>query len=161
MGSAGAIGGRASLNRSHIERPSAHSATTLGGIYETSPPKFSASGRGRCRAAGSVACCTGASLSVATSSVGRWRCCRQCAGHVRPPNRAERLGRPFVIDNRPGAGTNVATESVVRAPPDGHTLLFITSANSINATLYDKLNFNFIRDIKPLRPSSACPMLWK
>jgi tripartite-type tricarboxylate transporter receptor subunit TctC len=63
---------------------------------------------------------------------------------------SERLGRPFVIDNRPGAGTNVATESVVRASPDGHTLLFITSANSINATLYDKLNFNFIRDIKPV-----------
>jgi len=63
---------------------------------------------------------------------------------------SERLGRPVVIENRPGAGTNLATEAVVRAPPDGHTLLFITSANSINATLYDKLNFNFIRDIKPV-----------
>src|SRR5262245_51485942 len=63
---------------------------------------------------------------------------------------SDRLGRPFVIENRPGAGTNIATELVVRAPPDGYTLLFITSANSINATLYDKLNFNFIRDIVPV-----------
>jgi tripartite-type tricarboxylate transporter receptor subunit TctC len=60
---------------------------------------------------------------------------------------SDRLGRPFIIENRPGAGTNIATELVVRAPPDGYTLLFITSANSINATLYDKLNFSFIRDI--------------
>jgi tripartite-type tricarboxylate transporter receptor subunit TctC len=63
---------------------------------------------------------------------------------------SDRLGRPFVIENRPGAGTNIATELVVRAPPDGYTLLFITSANSINATLYDKLNFNFVRDIVPV-----------
>ncbi len=63
---------------------------------------------------------------------------------------SDRLGRPFVIENRPGAGTNIATELVARAPPDGYTLLFITSANSINATLYDKLNFNFIRDIVPV-----------
>src|SRR5262245_57496907 len=63
---------------------------------------------------------------------------------------SDRLGRPFVIENRPGAGTNIATELVVRAPADGYTLLFITSANSINATLYDKLNFNFIRDIVPV-----------
>jgi tripartite-type tricarboxylate transporter receptor subunit TctC len=63
---------------------------------------------------------------------------------------SERLGRPFVIENRPGAGTNIATETVVRAAPDGHTLLFTTSANSINATLFDKLNFNFIRDITPI-----------
>src|SRR5262245_17671171 len=58
-----------------------------------------------------------------------------------------RLGRPFVIENRPGAGTNVATEAVVRSPADGYTLLLVTGANAVNATLYDKLNFNFIRDI--------------
>ncbi len=63
---------------------------------------------------------------------------------------SERLGQPFVIENRPGAGTNIATETVARAAPDGHTLLFTTSANSINATLYDNLNFNFIRDITPI-----------
>ena len=63
---------------------------------------------------------------------------------------SERLGQPFIIDNRPGAGTNIGTEAVVRAPPDGHTLLLVNAANAINATLYDKLNFNFIRDIAPV-----------
>jgi len=62
---------------------------------------------------------------------------------------SERLGQPFIIDNRPGAGTNIGTEAVVRAPPDGHTLLLVNAANAINATLYDKLSFNFIRDIAP------------
>ena len=62
---------------------------------------------------------------------------------------SERLGQPFVIENRPGAATNIATEAVVRSPPDGHTLLWITAANAINATLYDKLNFVFLHDIAP------------
>jgi tripartite-type tricarboxylate transporter receptor subunit TctC len=60
------------------------------------------------------------------------------------------LGQPFIIDNRPGAGGNIAVETVVRAPPDGHTLFWATSANAINATLYDNLNFDFIRDIAPV-----------
>jgi tripartite-type tricarboxylate transporter receptor subunit TctC len=60
---------------------------------------------------------------------------------------SERLGRPFVIENRPGAGANIGTETVVRASPDGYTLLMAGAYNAINATLYDKLNFNFIRDI--------------
>jgi tripartite-type tricarboxylate transporter receptor subunit TctC len=63
---------------------------------------------------------------------------------------SERLGQPFVIENRPGGGTNIATEAVVRAPPDGTTLLLAAPANAINATLYDKLNFNFLRDIEPV-----------
>ena len=63
---------------------------------------------------------------------------------------SERLGQPFIIENRPGAGGNVGTEAVVRAPPDGYTLLMASSANTINATFYDKLNFNFIRDIAPV-----------
>ena len=63
---------------------------------------------------------------------------------------SERLGQPFVMENRPGAGTNIGTEAVVHAPADGYTLLFVTPANAINATLYDKPNFNFIRDIAPV-----------
>jgi tripartite-type tricarboxylate transporter receptor subunit TctC len=62
----------------------------------------------------------------------------------------ERLGQPFVIESRPGAGTNVATESVVRAPPDGYTLLMVGPSSAVNATLYDKLNFVFLRDIAPV-----------
>jgi tripartite-type tricarboxylate transporter receptor subunit TctC len=63
---------------------------------------------------------------------------------------SERFGQQFVIDNRPGAGGNIATEAVVRAPTDGYTLLMVGSFNTINATLYDKLNYNFIRDIAPV-----------
>jgi tripartite-type tricarboxylate transporter receptor subunit TctC len=63
---------------------------------------------------------------------------------------AGRTGQSFVIENRPGAGTNIATEAVVKAAPDGYTLLLITAANAINATLYGALNFNFIRDIAPV-----------
>jgi tripartite-type tricarboxylate transporter receptor subunit TctC len=63
---------------------------------------------------------------------------------------SERLGRPFIIENRTGAGSNIATEIVVNAPADGHTILLATTANAVNATLYDKLAFNFIRDIMPV-----------
>jgi tripartite-type tricarboxylate transporter receptor subunit TctC len=63
---------------------------------------------------------------------------------------SERLGQPFVIENRPGAASNIATEAVVRAPADGYTLLVVNPANAISATLYDNLNYNFIRDIAPV-----------
>src|SRR5262245_39046765 len=63
---------------------------------------------------------------------------------------SERLGKPFVIENRSGGGGNIATEAVVNSQPDGHTLLLIATANAINATIYDRLNFNFIRDIAPV-----------
>jgi tripartite-type tricarboxylate transporter receptor subunit TctC len=63
---------------------------------------------------------------------------------------SERLGQQFVIENRPGAGANIGTEAVVRAPADGYTLLLVGAPNAINATLYDKLNYNFIRDIAPV-----------
>jgi tripartite-type tricarboxylate transporter receptor subunit TctC len=62
----------------------------------------------------------------------------------------ERLGQPFVIENRPGAGTNIATETVVRAPADGYTLLMVGPSSAVNATLYDKLDFVFLRDIAPV-----------
>ena len=63
---------------------------------------------------------------------------------------SERLGQPFVIENRPGAGSNIGTEAVVKAAPDGYTLLLVPPGAAINATLYDKLNYNFIRDIAPV-----------
>jgi tripartite-type tricarboxylate transporter receptor subunit TctC len=65
---------------------------------------------------------------------------------------SERFGQPFVIEDRPGAGGNIGAEAAVRAPPDGYTLLLVTSANGINAALYEKLNFNLIRDITRCRP---------
>ena len=63
---------------------------------------------------------------------------------------SERLGQPFIIENRPGAGGNIGTDTVVKARPDGYTILMASTTNAINATLYDKLSFNFIRDIAPV-----------
>jgi tripartite-type tricarboxylate transporter receptor subunit TctC len=70
---------------------------------------------------------------------------------------SERLGQQFVVENRPGAGTNIGTEAVVRARPDGYTLLLAVTPNAINATLYDKLNFNFSRDIAPVASIARLP----
>jgi tripartite-type tricarboxylate transporter receptor subunit TctC len=78
----------------------------------------------------------GQAIDIVTRIIGQWL--------------SERLGQQFIIENRPGAGGNIATETVVRAPPDGYTLLAIGSNNMINATLYEKLNYNFIRDIAPV-----------
>jgi tripartite-type tricarboxylate transporter receptor subunit TctC len=73
---------------------------------------------------------------------------------------SERMGQPFVIELRPGAGGNVGTEAVVNAPPDGHTLLMVNAAPSaINATLYDKLSFNFLRDIAPVGGVVRTPLV--
>src|SRR5262249_1958644 len=72
---------------------------------------------------------------------------------------SERLGQQFVIENRPGAGGNVGTEAVVRVAPDGYTLGIFGAANAINATLYDKLNFNFVRDIAPVAPIVRFPYI--
>ena len=83
-----------------------------------------------------VGLAAGSSLDILARLMGQWL--------------SERLGQPFVIENRPGAGTNAATEAVVRSAPDGYTLLAVSPANAINATLYEKLNFNFISDIAPV-----------
>jgi tripartite-type tricarboxylate transporter receptor subunit TctC len=72
---------------------------------------------------------------------------------------AARLGQSFDVENRLGAGTNIATEAVVRAPPDGYTLLLANTANAINATLYEKLSFNFVRDIAPVAGVVSVPIV--
>jgi tripartite-type tricarboxylate transporter receptor subunit TctC len=72
---------------------------------------------------------------------------------------SDRLGQPFVIDNKPGASSSVATEFVVRASPDGYTLLWIATSNYINATLYKKLPYNFIRDIEPVASNTRTPLV--
>jgi tripartite-type tricarboxylate transporter receptor subunit TctC len=72
---------------------------------------------------------------------------------------SERFGQQFIIENRPGAGSNIGTEAVVRAAPDGYTLLLVNQANAVNATLYQKLNFNFVRDIMPVATISGAPSI--
>jgi tripartite-type tricarboxylate transporter receptor subunit TctC len=78
----------------------------------------------------------GGTTDIAARLIGQWL--------------SERLGQQFVVENRPGAGSNIAAEAVVNAPPDGYTILLVGAPNAINATLYEKLNFNFIRDIAPV-----------
>jgi hypothetical protein len=70
---------------------------------------------------------------------------------------SERLGQPFVVENRPGAAGNIAAEAVVRAPADGYTLLLLVATNTVNASLFDKLSFNLVRDIAPVAGLSRCP----
>ena len=71
----------------------------------------------------------------------------------------DRLGQPFVVENRPGAAGNIGTEAVVRAPADGYTLLVAVPPSAINATLYEKLNYNFIRDIAPVASIARAPLV--
>ena len=72
---------------------------------------------------------------------------------------SERLGQQFIVENRPGAATNIATEFVAKSSPDGYTLLLVDTTGAINATLYDRLNFNFIRDIAPVAGVMSAPNL--
>jgi tripartite-type tricarboxylate transporter receptor subunit TctC len=71
---------------------------------------------------------------------------------------SDQFGQPFIIENRPGAGSNIATAAVVRAPPDGYTLLFVIAPNAINASLYDRLDFDFVRDIAPVASLTHPPL---
>src|SRR5215468_3541898 len=87
----------------------------------------------------------GQAIDITTRMIGQWL--------------SERFGQQFVVENRPGAGGNLATEAVVRAAPDGYTLLAVGSNNMINATLYEKLNFNFIRDIAPVASIARVPQV--
>jgi tripartite-type tricarboxylate transporter receptor subunit TctC len=87
----------------------------------------------------------GGALDIVARVIGQWL--------------SERLGQPFVIENRPGAGTNVGVEGAVRAPADGYTLLLIPASVTTNATLYKDLNFNFIRDIVPIAMISSLPLV--
>ena len=87
----------------------------------------------------------GSSADIVARLIGQWL--------------SERLGQQFIIENRPGAGTNIATEAVVRASPDGYTLLMVLPSNAINAMLYDKLNFNFLRDIAAVAGICSSPFV--
>src|SRR5262245_13684971 len=87
----------------------------------------------------------GQAIDIVTRMIGQWL--------------SEQLGQQFIIENRPGAGGNIATEAVVRAPPDGYTLLAIGSNNFINATLYQKLNYNFVQDIAPVASIYRVPQV--
>jgi len=87
----------------------------------------------------------GQAIDITTRMIGQWL--------------SERLGQQFIVENRPGAGGNIGTEAVVRAPPDGYMLLAVGSNNMINATLYERLNFNFIRDIAPVASVARVPQV--
>ena len=131
-----------------------------GSRHETSPPKISVLGRWHCRAAGCAAHCIGDRLSDSTGAIVVGYAAGGSADIVARLTGqwlSDRLGQQFIIENRTGAGTNIATEAVVNSPPDGYTLLLVTSANFINATLYEKLNFTFIRDITPVASLSREP----
>jgi hypothetical protein len=124
--------------------------------------KISASGSGCCVTSGGIGLGKGTSLSIPAGALDRAvRTSRRdgpyCAAHR--ARLSERLDQQFVIENRPGAGSNVGTEAVVRAAPDGYTLGLFGAPSAINATLYDKLNFNFVRDIAPIAPIVRFPYI--
>ena len=115
------------------------------------PPRFRSLSRGLAQAYPArpvriiVGYAAGGGTDITARVIGQWL--------------SERLGQQFVVENRPGAATNIATEAVARAAPDGYTLLLITAANTINATYYDKLNFDFIQDIAPVGAIMRVPLV--
>ena len=128
--------------------------------HQTSPSSFSASGSRRCRASFRLADRTSASVSDEAGAHHCWLCRRRRIRHRRGLMGqwlSERLDQPFVIENRPGAATNIATQVVVNAPADGYTLLLVGVTNAINTTFYPKLNFNFIGDIAPVASITRQP----
>ena len=92
-----------------------------------------------------VGAAPGGSLDILARLMGQWL--------------SDKLGRQFIIENRTGAGVNVATEAVVRAAPDGYTLLMVSTPNATNAILYEKLNFVFLRDISPVASMVSVPLV--
>jgi tripartite-type tricarboxylate transporter receptor subunit TctC len=129
---------------------------------EISASSISASGSRRCRAPGLVARGEGTNVSIAAGAMDSWHFSRRSARYRRAHHgskASEQLGQQFVIENRPGGAGNIAAGAVVRALPDGYSLLFVTSANAINATLYDNLSFNFIRDIAPVASIVRGPLI--
>ena len=92
-----------------------------------------------------VAVPAGGPIDLAARLIGQWL--------------SERLGQPFVVENRPGAGNNIGTEAVARAPADGYTLLVTAAAAAINATLFDKLGYNFLRDFAPIASINHIPLI--
>jgi tripartite-type tricarboxylate transporter receptor subunit TctC len=153
MGSTGAVGGRSGFIVHILSVARGHCATTLENMMKLSRRQFQnlAAGAAALPAISRIAWAeayptrpvrlivgfvAGGAPDILARLLGQWL--------------SERLGQPFVVENRPGAGSNIATETVVNAPADGYTLLLASPANAVNATLYAKLNYNFIRDIAPV-----------
>ena len=159
MGSNGAVGGHPSFII-QILSVVARTKRRHWGRHETSPSPISASGS-RCRRAPAVSRIAraesypsrpvrivvgfppGGPSDIGARLIGQWL--------------SERFGQPFIIENRPGASTNIATEVAVQASADGYTLLLVLPSAAINATLYDKLHFNFIHDIAPIGSIMRAP----
>jgi hypothetical protein len=133
-----------------------------GARHETSPPYIDIIRRGGTRRRKLPDPRIGGGLSVAAGAHRRRVCRRRrgrCHGGLVGQWLAERLGQSFVIENRPRAGGNIGTEAVVNAAADGYTLLLSTVPNAVNASLYEKLNFNFIRDTAPVAGIIRVPMV--